>query len=448
MKLFALPLVALAMWISATAQTPDPVANQAAAPDATAKDAAAKDAAATDAKEQFELGQAVSESAASPIDLVHVLEQHLKKYPDTQKRAAIEQALAKSAMDLNDSARILLYGESVLARETPEDLQLIDRVVRTLVEKEDPERARKALEYVKRYKATIVTLRDKAPPGHLTRGQWSQELDRANARALALEARATGYAGDPEAAAKIAAQSWAATPAGEGAREAGFWLARLGRNAEAIEAYANAFTLEDTRSTEADRASDRARLGDLYSKMNGSEKGLGDVILQAYDRTSALLNERRAALRAKDPNAQATTIADFILPAVGDSAPPLPLASLKGKTVVMDFWATWCAPCRAQQPLIENVKKRFDSSSDIVFLPVDADDDQSLVAPFLKDQGWKTPGYFDAGISRLLAIASIPTVIVLDPSGQISARITGFIPERFEEMLTQRIEEARKTAAR
>src|SRR5207245_1524231 len=108
----------------------------------------------------------------------------------------------------------------------------------------------------------------------------------------------------------------------------------------------------------------------------------------------------------------------------------LAISSLKGKTVVMDFWATWCAPCRAQQPMIEKVAKHFEDTKDVVFLPVNADDDRSLVAPFLKEQGWESPGYFDAGISRQLTISSIPTVLVLDPAGQISSRMIGFIPER------------------
>jgi thiol-disulfide isomerase/thioredoxin len=406
---------------------------------------------ADDAKEQSELSQAVSEAGASSIDIIHALEQHLRKYPETKQRAAIEKGLVKSALDLNDQARIILYGEKVLEREpagASDDVTLIDRVTRALVDKEDAAQAKKALQYAQRYEADIVAMREKAqPPGHLTPGQWSDELDRASARALALDARATGYAGDPQAAAKIAAKSWAAYPTGEGARETAFWFAKLGRDADAIEYYADAFALEDTRTTESDRLRDRTRLGAMYSKLNGSEKGLGDLILQAYDRTSGLLNDRRANLKSKDPNAQATNIADFILPPVGDAA-PLAISSLKGKTVVMDFWATWCAPCRAQQPLIEKVKEHFQDAKDVVFLPVDADDDPSLVAPFIKEQGWKTSGYFDAGISRQLTISSIPTVLVLDPAGQISSRMIGFIPERFEEMLTERIEESRGKAVK
>jgi thiol-disulfide isomerase/thioredoxin len=395
-------------------------------------------------QEQYELSQAVREAGQSPIDVIRALEAHLKKYPASKERGAIEQGLAKAALDSNDNARIILYGEKVLQQKNlKDDPGLIDRVTRALLDSRDPAQTKKALDYAKRYESDLRALRTQTPPGHLTPGQWSDELDRAMARALALEALATGNMEGPEEALKIAMQSWEACPTGEGAREVAYWLIKLDRNREAIEYYANAFTLEDSRTTEDDRARDRKRLGELYSKLNGSEKGLGDTILQAYDRTAALMSERRENLKAKDPNAVAANIGDFVLPAVEEDTPPLAISSLKGKTVVMDFWATWCAPCRAQQPLIENVKKLFEDAKDVVFVPVDTDDDLSLAAPFVKEQGWE-PGYFEAGLAQRMIISSIPTVLVLDPAGRISSRMTGFIPQRFEQMLTQRIEEARK----
>jgi thiol-disulfide isomerase/thioredoxin len=404
-----------------------------------------------DAKEQFELSQAVTEAGASSLDRTRAFEQHLQKYPESRQRALIEKELVKSATELNDNARIILYGEKVLQREPgPDDgdvMQMLDRVIRALVDKGDPEQAKRALGYTKRYENDVAVLRAKMePPGHLTPAQWSEELDKAMARALALEARATGDAGDPEAATKLARKSWETYPTGEGARETAFWLTEVGRKAEAIEFYADAFTLEDSRTTQADRARDRARLGGLYTGLNGSEKGLGDVILEAYDRTSALLSLRRANLKAKDPNSQATDIEDFTLPAVDKTAPPLVVSALKGKTVVMDFWATWCVPCRAQQPLLEKLAMHYANSPDVVFAAVNADDDLSLVVPFEKEQGWKNHGYFEAGLARQLVVSQIPTVLVIDPNGRISSRMIGFIPERFEQMLTDRVEEARRSS--
>jgi thiol-disulfide isomerase/thioredoxin len=290
-------------------------------------------------------------------------------------------------------------------------------------------------------------LRAQPPQQHMTPGQWSQQLDHAMARIFALEAQAQGNAGKPEAAVQMAAKSWSTYPTGDGARIAAEWLAKLGRTGEAVEYFADAFTLEDPASVETDRARDRTRMGELYTKLHGSEKGLGDIILDAYDRTSAIMHERIESVKQKDPNAQAADIFDFTLPPVGETK-PLVMSSLKGKTVILDFWATWCVPCRAQHPLIEKVREHYAANPDVVFVAVDTDDDTSVVAAFMKQQGWTNPAWLEGGLERKLTISSIPTTIVLDPAGRISSRMAGLIPDRFEEMLTQRIEEARQTEAR
>jgi thiol-disulfide isomerase/thioredoxin len=117
---------------------------------------------------------------------------------------------------------------------------------------------------------------------------------------------------------------------------------------------------------------------------------------------------------------------------------------LKGKVVVFDFWATWCGPCRIQHPLYEEVKKRFAEKEDVVFLAINTDEDQNLVRPFLDENKWngKTV-YFEDGLSNLLKVSSIPTTIVFDKQGQIFSRMNGFVPEKFVDQLTARINEAR-----
>jgi thiol-disulfide isomerase/thioredoxin len=412
----------------ATAQAPDPaVAAQKA-----------------DQLAQAELNRSVMEANNSPIDVIHAYEDYLKQHPESKQRAEFEKTIAQYAMQINDTERIVLYGEKVLEREQPGDSNMLDRVIRALVEGDDAARAQRAIVLVKRYEKSIEDLRTRPPQGHLTAGQWRDELDHAAARALALEARALGNTGKPEEAAATAIRSWQVCPTGDGAREAGHWLAANGRTAEAVEYFSDAFTLADPRTTDADRAKDRAAMGELYRKANGTEKGLGEVLLAAYDRTSLLMTQRRAVLEKADPNIEAIKLTDFRLPGL-DGAQAIDLGSLKGKTVVMDFWATWCVPCRALHPMIEHVRKRYEGSPDVAFIAVDADDDPAVVPGFLKEAGWQGTGpfYFEAGLARQLVISSIPTVMVLDPRGQIFSRMIGFIPDRFEAMLAQRIEEAR-----
>jgi thiol-disulfide isomerase/thioredoxin len=393
--------------------------------------------------EQQELTKAIEEAGPSQVDFIHALERHLKKYPQTTQRPAIEKALSKSAVETNDHARIIQYGVQVLdSDQNSEDLPLLDRVTRELLDDSNPSSPGRALIFAQRYRKTVESMRSRAAEGHMSPGQWALEVNKGAARAMVLQGRAMGNLGAPEEAVKLAKSAWTIAPGSEPAQELARWLEKTGKTAEAFDAYADAFTCEDARGTEADRAAARAKLGELWTKLHGTDPGLGEAILQAYDRNAELKRTRMRSMKGKDPNVYATTVSEYILPRA-DATGSLALTSLKGKAVVMDFWATWCTPCRVQHPLIENVKKKYAQDANVVFLSIDADDDHSVVPGFLKEMKWEGASYYDAGLGHLLNITSIPTLLVLDTTGRISSRMTGFIPDRFEDMLAERIETAR-----
>ncbi len=390
--------------------------------------------------EQQELNQALAEAGNSPVDFIRALEKHLAKYPNSPQKNSILRGLFKAANDAKDDARTVRYGEQVLAA-TPDDLQVLDVVTRLLLNNEDRESATRALGHALHYQLGVEALAKQPPTSGYTAVQWQQQVEKALSRAYLYEARAAGNQGRNADALTLAQRSWDTYPTAAGARELGRWLSRSGREMEAVEHIADAFTMEDPLSTEADRGKDRIRMGELYQKVNGSEKGLGDLVLKAYDRTSALMSERLAHLQSQDPNVKATNILDFTLPGVTGGS--LSLASLKGKTIVFDFWATWCGPCRAQHPLYEKVKEHFKNNANVVFLAIATDEDRALVSPFLKERGWSADKvYFEAGMSRTLDISSIPTTIIVGKDGNIASRMNGFVPERFVDLLTQRIQQA------
>ena len=109
---------------------------------------------------------------------------------------------------------------------------------------------------------------------------------------------------------------------------------------------------------------------------------------------------------------------------------------------VVDFWATWCGPCRAQQPLYEEVKARFMGDPSVVFLNVSTDENREIVKPFLDSNQWKKTVYFEDGLSALLRVTSIPMTMIVNRRGEIASRMNGYVPERFVETLTARIREA------
>ena len=392
--------------------------------------------------ESQQLSQAISEAGNSPVDFIRALEKHLAKYPNSTRRNEIERALVKAAIEAKDDRRIVDYGERVLARD-PNDAQVLDKVIHALLATGARDTSEQALKYAKQYEELLRQTRGQTPPGHVSEVQWQDEVDKGLARVLACEARATGNLGKIDEAIALARQGYEVYPSAEGAREIGRWLVSAGKEQEALGPYADAFAIPDGRTTDADRAKDRAQLGDLYRKIYGSEKGLGDAILEAYDRTSGVLAARRLRLRQNDPNAQAGNVLDFTIS--GLDGAKLPIASLKGKAVVFDFWATWCGPCRMQHPLYEQVKQRFHDSPDVVFLSIDTDDERELVKPFLQQNRWDEQHvYFEDGLSRVLAITSMPTTIVLNRRGEVVSRMNGFLPGRFVDMLTDRIKDALK----
>jgi len=395
-------------------------------------------AAAAEETEQRELSQALGEAGNSPVDFVRALEQHLKKYPQAKDRDKIERALVSAAIEAKDDRRTALYGERVLVTN-PKDVQILQKVATALLRHEDKESAEKANSYARTLEQELNELRKQPAPEGYSEFRWHNMADRRLADALRLQAQAQGVLGNRSEAVTLARRGWELNPTAAGAREWGRWLALDGKTMDAVARYADAFTLEDPDSTEEDRARDRVRMAELYHKAHKSEKGLGDLILQAYDRTSALSTARVARVRENDPNVQAKAVLDFTLPAVSGQA--LKMQTLKGKTVVVDFWATWCGPCRAQRPMYEQVEKKYSSNPSVVFLSVNTDEDRSKVAPFMTNEKWTQQVYFDAGLGAMLRVGSIPTTIVLNREGQIVSRMAGFIPERFIDMLTSRIEE-------
>ena len=112
--------------------------------------------------------------------------------------------------------------------------------------------------------------------------------------------------------------------------------------------------------------------------------------------------------------------------------------------IVLDFWATWCNPCRAQHPLYEagesHVPKKL---TDVVFLAVDADEDHSMVKPFLESQMNGTRRSTSKTVLQSCCrFPSIPTTIIFGKKGEIFSRMIGYLPDRFVDMLTDRVNEA------
>lgn len=392
--------------------------------------------------EQQSLQRALSEAGNSPSEFLLAIENHLKKYPNSPQRAALERALVKTAIDVNDDRRLIEFGEKVLSRDS-DNLEVLEHVTTALLHQGDKANAERALDHARHLSDLILSAYDGdkfQPGGGPEEVKRKEDFDRGRARALLLQARAKGLLGQNDDASRLAQSSYKFFPSVEAAREAARWLTAAGKDREALQYLADAFTIAGLHSADPDSASDRAKIGELYRKLHGSETGLGDLMLKAYDTTFSQLAARRAELREFDPNSELKNPIQFTLSGLeGDK---LQLSSLLGKVVVLDFWATWCAPCREQHPLYEQVKAKFKDSADVVFLAVDTDEDHSLVKPFLTRIKWSQKVYFEDGLQSLLQVSSIPTTVILGKNGEVFTRMVGYLPDRFVDMLTERVNNA------
>jgi cytochrome c biogenesis protein CcmG/thiol:disulfide interchange protein DsbE len=108
------------------------------------------------------------------------------------------------------------------------------------------------------------------------------------------------------------------------------------------------------------------------------------------------------------------------------------LADYRGKVVVLNFWASWCGPCREESPLLQRWQRRIEKQ-DATVLGVDALDvssdardfvrEYALTYPMLRDGGGETRGRF--------GIAGFPETFVIDRQGRIAAVQRGPVTERF-----------------
>jgi cytochrome c biogenesis protein CcmG, thiol:disulfide interchange protein DsbE len=123
------------------------------------------------------------------------------------------------------------------------------------------------------------------------------------------------------------------------------------------------------------------------------------------------------------------TAQDFSLEIDGK---PKHLTDLKGKVVILNFWATWCPPCVEETPALNRLQKYIESRNGVI-LGVAADEDPAAFENFLRDQRVVFPTYRDPStrdnhsqIARSYGTSMYPETYVIDRHGKIARKFIGF----------------------
>lgn len=188
----------------------------------------------------------------------------------------------------------------------------------------------------------------------------------------------------------------------------------------------------------------------IYVKLNGSEKGFDEHIGELR----AMREEQQRKKVAGSMISQSAP--DFTL--TDTEGRTVTLSELRGKVVILDFWATWCGPCKQSFPAMQKAVDKFRNDPDVEFLFIHTWEREKnateAAVKHLKDNGYTFRLLMDLKdketrsnkVVKSYGVTRIPTKIVIDPQGNIRFKVTGS-SSRVEEVVNEislMIEMARK----
>jgi cytochrome c biogenesis protein CcmG, thiol:disulfide interchange protein DsbE len=113
------------------------------------------------------------------------------------------------------------------------------------------------------------------------------------------------------------------------------------------------------------------------------------------------------------------------LPAEVLVPPHVTLASLSGRPALVNFWASWCHPCRREAPELQRLAALPPLGARLV--GVDFTDDRAAARAFIREQGWRYPNLRDPDgtVGRRYGVEGLPTTFVIDRRGRIAETLRG-----------------------
>ena len=112
-----------------------------------------------------------------------------------------------------------------------------------------------------------------------------------------------------------------------------------------------------------------------------------------------------------------------------NSGKPISLADLKGQIVLVNFWASWCGPCRQEMPLLESIYRKYGKMG-FTMIGVNVEPDSNAANEWLKATPVSFPILYDrdSKVSKLYDVAGMPSTVIIDRTGKLRVLHRGYKP--------------------
>ncbi len=180
---------------------------------------------------------------------------------------------------------------------------------------------------------------------------------------------------------------------------------------------------EDASDVEA-----RFKLGVSLLRQKKDEEGVGELkAVIARDPNSSWVSQAEL-LSANPRRAREWFAPDFTVKTLQGQT--LSLRDLSGRIVVLDFWATWCPPCRASVPEIKDLLKKYPREK-LAVISISADEKEAVWKDFVAEKKMDWPQVFDRdyGLADAFHVRAFPTYLVIDGEGVVRRQIVGTNPQ-------------------
>ena len=315
-------------------------------------------------------------------DRILKLEELLLLKPGPVMQRYIYEELFESAEKAKDVTRLLKYGNR-LQQIDPTDVAVPARIALLLADRPDAQNRRKALGYARSAADATAAFHPMPRPLNMDPARFQSSFPEATQRQIHAKQRSLA----------LDALGWA--------------LCQTGNCAEGETRLAQAVDLDRSEGTlshwaVALRTVGRTDDGDRVSR-------------EAENIYAESLRKRLTSKPAPD----------FQLERL--SGATVTLSDLKGKVVLLNFWATWCGPCREEMPHLAKLYEKYrDQGLEILAITTDEKSDRAKVAPFVEKYGLTFPVLYDEGIADAYGVNGMPSTVYVDAQGRTRYQTTGF----------------------